>query len=185
MGRSILLLKRFLSLMAGVGALFALTPFWSSWKPSAKVTRDSGPVHVDLNHLAPGQQMTVTWRGKPIWIVRRTPEMIAQLGDEHQLRDPLSFQSHQPSAAQNHLRSIHPEYVVLVGLCTHLGCIPKLTAGTSVMHREGSASFYCPCHGSRFDLAGRVYKNSPASTNLDVPPYHFTASNTLVIGESA
>lgn len=180
-----LFFKRLLGVLTGVGALLALTPFWSSWKPSDKVSRDSGPIKVDLSHLEPGKQMTVMWRGKPIWVLRRTQDMIAELSDEHQLRDPKSLYSHQPMVAQNKLRSINPEYAVLVGLCTHLGCVPKLIDSATLNHRHGAASFYCPCHGSRFDLAGRVYTKSPATTNLEVPPYHFIAADILVLGEEA
>jgi ubiquinol-cytochrome c reductase iron-sulfur subunit len=136
--------------------------------------------------MKPGAtQLTVMWRGKPIWVIRRTPEMIAALDDESRLRDPHSLHSHQPAIANNTLRSINPEYAVLIGLCTHLGCIPRMVTATKVSHSLGSASFYCPCHGSRFDLAGRVYRESPASSNLEVPPYHFMEAHTLVIGEEA
>ena len=178
-----LYLKRLLRILAGVGALFALTPFWASWKPNAKVNRDSGPVTVDLSHLEPGQKINVVWRGKPVWILRRTKEMLSALHNEQYLRDPKSLDSIQPGTAQNTFRSINPEYAVLIGLCTHLGCIPKLAS--SVAAGKNAASFYCPCHGSRFDMAGRVYQKSPASTNLEVPPYHFANATTLVIGENA
>lgn len=186
MDRYASLLKWVLRLLTGIGALFALTPFWASWKPNAKVVRAAGPVSVDLSRLKPGQKVTVVWRGKPIWVLRRTPDMIAQLQDERQLRDPLSHDSHQPITAQNRVRSSNPEYAVLVGLCTHLGCIPKqIAASTDAGHTEKSAGFFCPCHGSRFDLAGRVYKDSPATSNLEVPPYHFRDATMLVIGEEA
>ncbi len=186
MDRYTSLLKWLLRLLTGIGALFALTPFWASWKPNAKVVRAAGPVSVDLSHLEPGQKMTVVWRGKPIWVLRRTPEMIAQLQDEQQLRDPTSHDSHQPIAAHNQFRSLNPEYAVLVGLCTHLGCIPKqIAASAGAAKSSVGAGFFCPCHGSRFDVAGRVYKDSPASSNLEVPPYHFRDATVLVIGEEA
>lgn len=179
-------LKWVLRLTAGIGALFALIPFVSSWKPSAKVQRESGPVSVDLTSMAPGQQKTVMWRGKPIWIIRRTPEMIAQLKNEQFLKDPDSHDSLQPRGALNPFRALNPEYAVLVGLCTHLGCIPKMMAtAAGVKHPSGAAHFFCPCHGSTFDLAGRVYRDAPASTNLEVPPYHFISDHVLMIGEDA
>ncbi|MDP3561929.1 MAG: ubiquinol-cytochrome c reductase iron-sulfur subunit [Legionellaceae bacterium] len=174
----------FIRLLASFGALCALIPFWSSWKPSDKVKAMSGALQVDLSHLEPGQQMTVEWRGKPIWIIRRTPSMLNELKNTQALRDPNSLEVHQPDYARNSFRSIKPEYSVLVGLCTHLGCVPKLKAHMAANHAQNSTGFYCPCHGSRFDMAGRVYKDVPAAYNLEVPPYHFIQDNIIVIGES-
>ena len=160
--------------VGGFGALCALTPFLSSWMPSAKAQASAAPVRVDLAELSPGQHKIVEWQGKPVWIVCRTPQMLSSLSvDDAQLRDPLSRVEQQPAYAQNMFRSIKPEYLVLVGLCTHLGCSP-------VYKPDG---FHCPCHGSRFDMAGRVFKGMPAPINLEVPPYHFINDHVLVIGE--
>lgn len=184
-----------LRVLGGVGALCAFTPFLASWNPSEKIKAASGPIQVDLTHLQPGQQMTVEWRGKPIWIIRRTPAMLKQLNNQQEgLRDPDSRVPQQPAYARNQFRSIKPEYLVLVGLCTHLGCSPLfkpdgVTAQTSMTSlvgdepQQSQGGFYCPCHGSRFDLAGRVYKGVPAPINLEVPPYRFLQEHVLEIGE--
>ena len=161
--------------VGGLGALCALTPFVSSWKPSEKALALGMPIQVYLTDLALGQHKIVEWRGKPIWIVRRTPQMLSSLmSDEAQLSDPFSRVDQQPPYAQNEFRSIKPEYLVLVGLCTHLGCSP-------LCKPDG---FYCPCHGSRFDMAGRVFKGMPAPINLEVPPYRFISDHVIVIGEN-
>ena len=160
--------------LGGVGALCALTPFVSSWMPSAATLEAGKPVHVDLSVLEPGQQMTVEWRGKPVWIIRRTPDMLRALNTQVAgLRDPDSRVDQQPAYAQNAYRSIKPEYLVLVGVCTHLGCTPKYKPD----------GFYCPCHASRFDLSGRVFKSMPAPINLQVPPHRYLSDHVIVIGE--
>ncbi|KTD25532.1 ubiquinol--cytochrome c reductase, iron-sulfur subunit [Legionella maceachernii] len=139
---------------------------------------------VDLSKLEPGQQVTVEWRGKPVWIIRRTKEMLAQInGHDAQLRDPESLVEQQPSYAKNQYRSINPEYLVLVGICTHLGCSPKYTPTKNELGSHWPGGFYCPCHGSTFDLAGRVFKGVPAPINLEVPPYQFISENVIVIGQ--
>lgn len=182
--------RRFLTTSAGalggVGALCALTPFVSSWMPSAKALAAGGPVQVDLSRIEPGQQITVEWRGKPVWIIRRTADMLAQL-DKHvaQLRDPDSHVEQQPVYARNSCRSIRPEYLVLIGLCTHLGCTPKYKPYENDLGSDSPGGFYCPCHGSRFDLSGRVFKSMPAPINMQVPPYRFLNEHTIVIGEDA
>ncbi|WP_133131066.1 ubiquinol-cytochrome c reductase iron-sulfur subunit [Legionella yabuuchiae] len=170
--------------LGGIGALCALTPFISSWMPSAKAQAAGAPVEVDLSKLEPGQQITVEWRGKPVWIIRRTKEMIDSL-DEHDslLRDPKSLVDQQPEYAQNEYRAIKPEYLVLIGICTHLGCIPKYKPYEKELGPEWPGGFYCPCHGSSFDLAGRVFKNVPAPINLAVPPYRFVSDHVIIIGE--
>lgn len=171
--------------VVGAGAaLCALTPFISSWLPSAKAEAAGAPVEVDLSKIEPGQQTIVEWRGKPVWIIRRTPEMLASLDqDAALLRDPESLVEQQPGYAKNHYRSIKPEFLVLIGICTHLGCSPKYKP---VLHELGPnwpGGFFCPCHGSMFDLAGRVFKNVPAPINLAVPPYRFVNDKTIIIGE--
>jgi ubiquinol-cytochrome c reductase iron-sulfur subunit len=175
--------RRFLINTAGVlggcGALCFLTPFVSSLLPNAESSRSSDPIRVDLRDLAPGQRITVLWQGKPVWIIHRTPKMLAALdSDLEYLRDPYSHVDQQPVYARNNHRSINPNYLVLVGVCTHLGCVPVYTPEPS------DTGFYCPCHGSRFDMAGRVFKKAPAPINLAVPPYRFIDEHTLEIGEA-
>ncbi|ETO92301.1 ubiquinol-cytochrome c reductase iron-sulfur subunit [Legionella oakridgensis] len=180
--------RRFLlmttGVLGGIGTLCALTPFITSWMPSAKARAAGAPVEVDLSKLEPGQQVTVEWRGKPVWIIRRTPEMLQHLNEiEGRLRDPNSLVEQQPEYAQNKYRSIKPEYLILVGICTHLGCSPKYKPYEKELGPEWPGGFYCPCHGSSFDLAGRVFKGVPAPINLEVPPYRFVKEHVIVIGE--
>ncbi len=182
--------RRFLAIsvcaIGGIGALCAVTPFVASLMPSVKARDAGGPVHVDLSRMEPGQQQTVAWRGKPVWIIRRTPDMLARLSapDAH-LRDPDSHVEQQPVYAQNQFRAINPEYLVLIGLCTHLGCSPKYKPYEKDLGPDWPGGFYCPCHGSRFDLSGRVFKSMPAPVNMQVPPYRFINKHTIVIGEDA
>jgi ubiquinol-cytochrome c reductase iron-sulfur subunit len=174
------------SILGGIGALFASVPFISSWWPSARTQALGSPVTVDISHLEPGAIMTVVWRGKPIWIVHRTPAMLATLKtDTNLLRDPDSKVDQQPNYADNEYRSIKPEYLILVGICTHLGCIPNYKPQLHQLGPTWPGGFYCPCHGSMYDLAGRVFKNVPAPINLQVPPYHFLNDTTIIIGEGA
>ena len=170
--------------LGGVGALCALTPFVASWMPSAKALAAGGPVQVDLSKMEPGQQVTIEWRGKPVWIIRRTADMLKQLDHaDERLRDPDSTVAQQPTYAKNKYRSIRPDYLVLIGLCTHLGCSPNYKPYEKELGPEWPGGFYCPCHGSSFDLAGRVFKNVPAPINLEVPPYRFLSEHVMVIGE--
>ena len=169
-----------------VGAAFAITPFLASWQPSARAKALGAPVEVDITKLEPGALVKVEWRGKAVYIVHRTPQMLAQLKDmAPRLRDPDSNDSEQPPYAKNPSRAIKPEYLVLVGVCTHLGCAPldRFTPGdvTTGMH-DWPGGFFCPCHGSKFDLAGRVFKDVPAPTNLTVPPYQFLGDTKIQIG---
>lgn len=180
--------RRFLlltsGLLGGVGALGALLPFVASWMPSAKARAAGAPVEVDLSQLEPGQQVTVEWRGKPVWIIRRTPGMIESLAEvNRRLRDPESLVEQQPEYAQNQHRSIQPEYLVLIGICTHLGCVPKYKPNENELGPEWPGGFYCPCHGSSFDMAGRVFKGVPAPINMQVPPYRFVSDHKILIGE--
>lgn len=171
-------------ILGGVGALCASAPFVSSWAPSEKALALAAPVEVDLSALEPGQQVTVAWRGKPVWIIRRTPEMLKSLDLKTEgLRDPDSLAEQQPVYAKNKHRSINPEYLVLIGICTHLGCSPKYVPSPNTLGEEWQGGFYCPCHGSTFDLAGRVFKGVPAPINLEVPPYRYLNEHTIVIGE--
>lgn len=179
--------RRFLltttGVLGGLGAICALAPFVASWMPSAKAQAAGAPVQVDLSTLEPGQQVTVEWRGKPVWIIRRTPHMLQMVkGHDDRLRDPQSLTTQQPEYAQNAFRSIHPEYLVLIGICTHLGCSPKYKPYEKELGPDWPGGFYCPCHGSTFDLAGRVFKGVPAPINLEVPPHHFISKQVVVIG---
>jgi ubiquinol-cytochrome c reductase iron-sulfur subunit len=170
-----------------VGTAFAVTPFIVSMQPSAKAQAAGAPVEVDIAKLEPGQLIRVLWRGKPVWILQRTPEMLKILPTLHdKLRDPLSNESEQPAAASNESRSIKPEIFVAVGVCTHLGCSPTFRPDVAPadLGPEWQGGFFCPCHGSRFDLAGRVYKGVPAPTNLVIPPYHYLSDTRLLIGEN-
>lgn len=171
------------SIVGGIGALFAAIPFISSWWPSAKARAAGAPVEVDISSLEPGQMATVEWRGKPVWIIRRTREVIAELPkNDAQLRDPQSLVEQQPDYAKNEARSRKPDLLVLVGVCTHLGCIPKYTPQLGSLSPDWPGGFYCPCHGSRYDMAGRVYKGVPAPINLEVPPYSYVNEHKIIIG---
>lgn len=179
--------RQFLStgvrILGCLGAVCALVPFVASLKPTRKVLESNGPLEVDLSGLAPGQQITVQWRGKPIWILRRTQAMLAQLNQPNMnLRDPFSKVDQQPAYAKNAWRSVRPEYLVLVGVCTHLGCTPQYKSQDKMFEAD-AGGYYCPCHGSRYDLAGRVYQHAPAPINLEVPPYQFINEHTIVIGD--
>jgi ubiquinol-cytochrome c reductase iron-sulfur subunit len=167
-----------------VGAVFAAVPFIESWSPSERARAAGLPVEVDLTKIEPGQMMTPVWRKTPIYVVRRTPEMIAHVaGHDSDLKDPKSEDSDQPAYAKNTLRSRTEEFLVLIGVCTHLGCLPKQRFSAGELYPSWPGGFFCPCHGSRFDLAGRVFDGSPASTNLRVPRYSYPDPRTLRIGE--
>ncbi len=173
------------SLMGLVAAGFVAFPFLQSWWPSSKTKDQGAPVGVDLSLIPPGGMITVPWRGKPVWIVRRTPQEIASLENDKnhdQLRDPDSAESEQPIAMRNIYRSLNPEYLILVGLCTHLGCIPHYQPQPGSVSPTWRGGFYCPCHGSSYDLAGRVFKGVPAPLNLAVPPYYFENPKKVIIG---
>lgn len=173
------------SVAGGAGLVAAAVPFVTSFEPSERTLAQGGPVEVDLTVLKPGKLQTVEWRGKPVWVLKRTPEMLASLAhDDSLLADPLSKRSEQPAYAKNPLRSVKPELLVLVGICTHLGCIPTFrpTPASPDLGASWPGGFYCPCHGSKFDLAGRVFKNVPAPINLQVPPYEFASADKLIVG---
>jgi ubiquinol-cytochrome c reductase iron-sulfur subunit len=170
----------------GVATVAAGVPFVASMFPSERAKAAGAPVEADISKLAPGERMTVEWRGKPVWIVRRTPEMLDTLKkNADRVSDPQSKKVMQPKYATNEMRSIKPEFLVLVGICTHLGCSPveKFQAQAEAFASDWKGGFFCPCHGSLFDLAGRVYKNKPAPDNLIVPPHKYLADGkTIVIG---
>jgi len=185
--------RRFLtaaaSVVGGAGAAAVAVPFVSSMLPSAKAEAAGAPVEVDISKLETGQLLTVEWRGKPVWIFRRSPEVLANLETlNDSLRDPSSnVLSQQPEYCKNDTRAIRDELMVLVGICTHLGCSPtyRPELAPADLGAEWKGGFFCPCHGSRFDLAGRVFQGVPAPINLQVPPYHFQGDNLVVVGQDA
>jgi ubiquinol-cytochrome c reductase iron-sulfur subunit len=173
-----------------VGAGFTAVPFVGSFLPSERARAAGAPVEADISALKPGEKMTVEWRGKPVWIVRRTPEQLAELPKvDAQLADPKSARKPDeltPVYARNEARSIKPEVLVVVGICSHLGCSPsdKFQPGAQPsLPDDWAGGFLCPCHGSTFDMAGRVYKNKPAPDNLEVPPHMYLSDTRLLIGE--
>ena len=173
----------------GVAAAGVAVPLVMSMLPSARAKAAGAPVEVDISKVEPGMLLTVEWRGKPVWIVNRTKEMLDLLAKhDDQLSDPKSEQPQQPDYCRNATRSIKPEYLVAVGICTHLGCSPseKLKLGSeSGLGADWPGGFFCPCHGSRFDLAARVYKNVPAPINLEIPPHQYLSDAKLLIGVDA
>ena len=173
--------------VTGVGMVFALIPFMRSLLPNALVKALGAPLEVDISDIKMGAIKVIEWRGKPVWIVRRSPDSINQLAtNAAKLADPQSSNAAQPPGIEGDTRALRPEYLVLVGICTHLGCSPlyKPQAGDSEIGADWEGGFFCPCHGSLFDMSGRVYKNMPAPTNLEVPPYKFTDNGSIIIGES-
>jgi len=165
------------------GAGYVVVPFVKSWQPSAKARAAGAPVKINISKIEPGQMITEEWQGKPVFIVRRTKETLDNLKKlNDQLKDPSSAESKQPSFAKNEWRSQKDEYLVLVGICTHLGCSPKHRPGIGEIDASWLGGFFCPCHGSKFDLAGRVFKGVPAPTNLEVPKYYFESDTVLVVG---
>ncbi len=180
--------RRFLTaattVISGVGVAYAASPFICSWFPSTKAQALGAPVKIDVSKLEPGAQLTVEWRGQPVWVIHRTKSMLEKLPQlDSLLRDPTSEQNQQPQYAHNEYRSIKPEYLVLVGICTHLGCVPMYRPDIGSVEPSWQGGFFCPCHGSRFDLAGRVYKGVPAPTNLVVPPYKYASDTVIIVGE--
>jgi ubiquinol-cytochrome c reductase iron-sulfur subunit len=168
-----------------IGVGFAATPFLSSWQPSARAKALGAPIEIDISKLEVGAMLKVEWRGKPVWVLRRTPEMLKQVQNATPLLlDPNSDASVQPDYAKNEDRSAKPEYFVVLGVCTHLGCSPmsKFAAGDVTVSADWPGGFYCPCHGSKFDLAGRVFKGVPAPSNLVVPPYSFLSDGRILVG---
>ena len=185
--------RRFLTAATSVvgvaGVVGIAVPFVGSWNPSAKAKAAGAPVKADISKLEPGQMVVVEWRGKPVYVVRRTEEQIADLDRlDDQLKDPASEISKQPGYIQGVARALRPEYLVVEGLCTHLGCAPKYRPEVGAADLGGDdwlGGFFCPCHGSKFDLSGRVFSGVPASTNLIVPPYSYEGDDVLVIGVDA
>lgn len=173
--------------IGGLGGVAAAVPFVASMLPSERAKSAGAPVEVDISKLAPGQMMTVEWRGKPVWIINRTKEQLASLqATDAKVSDPKSAKNMQPDYCRNETRSIKPEILVAVGICTHLGCSPSekfKTGAESGVDADWAGGFVCPCHGSTFDMAGRVYKSKPAPDNLEVPPHMYLGDARIVIGE--
>ena len=175
----------------GIAGGAAAVPFVASMLPSERAKAAGAPVEADISTLAPGDKLTVEWRGQPVWIVRRTKEMLADIkASDDKVADPESKRKPSeltPEYARNEYRSLKPEYLVVVGICTHLGCSPKdrFAATPEPFAQDWKGGFYCPCHGSLFDLAGRVYKNKPAPDNLKVPPYKFLSDTKILIGDDS
>lgn len=182
--------RRFLTgatvVASGVGAAFVAVPFIKSWQPSARAKAAGAPVEVNLAELEPGAKVTVTWRGKPILVVHRTEEMLKSLdGMADDLRDPDSSANQQPEYCTNESRAIKPKYLVLTSLCTHLGCIPEYKPSAADQPLLKAPGFFCACHGSAYDIAGRVYKGVPAPLNMPIPPHRYVSDRVLLIGEDS
>lgn len=173
------------AIVGGIGTAVAIWPFAASMTPSASAVAAGAPVEVDVSKMQPGQRIREIYRRKPVWIIRRTPEMVKSLSKlTPKLRDPNSEVEQQPAFARNEHRSLNEEFLVLVGVCTHLGCTPAFRPepGAEGLGASWLGGFYCACHGSRFDLAGRVYKNVPANKNLEIPKYYFLSEGRILIG---
>lgn len=167
--------------VGGIGVVATAVPFLSTWNPSARAQSAGAPVEADISKMEDGAQLVVKWRGKPVWIVRRDQAMLDTLPKMNdKLRDPESNESIQPDYCKNATRSIKPEYLVAIGICTHLGCSPSYRPEVTA---DWMGGFYCPCHGSMFDLAARVFKGVPAPTNLVIPPHQYVSDAVLLIGE--
>ncbi|SFH53364.1 ubiquinol-cytochrome c reductase iron-sulfur subunit [Nitrosospira sp. Nsp14] len=184
--------RRFLiaatSIAGGIASIGVATPFVMSMMPSERAKAAGAPVEVDISKLEPGMLLLVEWRGKVVWVLDRTPEMLANLKKlDSQMADPKSEKPQQPAYAKNDTRSIKPEFLVVEGVCTHLGCSPvyRKDIAPADLGADWLGGFFCPCHGSKFDLAGRVYKHVPAPTNLVVPPHVYLSDNLLLIGSDS
>ncbi len=182
--------RRFLiaatTVVGSVGAVYTAVPFLASWMPSERAKAAGAPVEADISKLEDGQMIRVQWRGKPVWILKRNEEMLTALPTlDDRLRDPASVDPQQPEYAQNSTRSIKPEILIAVGICTHLGCSPSFVpeAMPQPYDPDWKGGFFCPCHGSKFDLAGRVYKGVPAPLNLEIPPHRYVSETLVNIGD--
>ena len=182
--------RRFLtaatSVVGAVGAGYVIYPFLASWSPSEKAKAAGAPAEADISKLEPGQMMRVKWRGKPVWVVYRTEQNLRDLSAiVDRLADPNSELPQQPPYCQNEYRSIKPQYLVAIGICTHLGCSPtyRPDVAPADLGPEWVGGFFCPCHGSRFDLAARVYKGVPAPSNMVIPPYQFLSDTQILVGD--
>lgn len=177
-------LRRATTAVGGIGLAAAAVPFAAYWLPSTDVEAAAAPIKIDISKMKPREQLTVPWRGMPIWVISRDQEMLdtlAKLGST--LRDPLSEQDQQPAYCKNTNRSIKPQFLVAIGICTHLGCVPTYRPDAASVGPDWLGGFYCPCHGSKYDLAGRVYENVPAPLNLKIPRHMYVSDTEILIGE--
>lgn len=173
------------SVVGAIGVGFVAVPFLKSWNPSERAKAAGAPVEADISKLEPGQMLRVKWRGKPVWIVHRTQQNLSDLSTlDDQVQDPASEMPQQPEYCTNATRSIKPDYLVAVGICTHLGCSPtyRPEVAPADLGADWKGGFFCPCHGSRFDLAGRVYSGVPAPTNLEIPPHQYLDDKLILVG---
>ena len=176
------------TVVGGVGAAATAVPFISTMTPSAKARAIGAPVEVEIGDLKPGERKIVKWQGKPVWILRRDEASVSELAElNDSVRDPDSEEEQQPDYAQNQYRALKPEYLIVIGLCTHLGCSPTYSTkdGEHDLGADWKGGFFCPCHGSTFDLAGRVFKDVPAPTNLIVPPHQYLSDTRVLIGDDS
>jgi len=177
-----------LTVVGAVGTGYIAVPFLSQMQPSTKAKAAGAPVEIDISKMETGQLIRAAWRGKPVWVLNRTPEVLEILAEQtDKLADPLSLESNQPESSNNEFRSIKPEIFIAVGLCTHLGCSPTFRPeiAPNDLGEDWKGGFFCPCHGSGFDLAGRVFRGVPAPTNLDVPPHHYMSETRIIIGDES
>lgn len=179
-------LRRATSAVGGIGLAAASVPFFSYWMPDAAAEASAAPIKIDISKVKPREQFTVPWRGMPVWIIHRDQQMLDTLSKlDNVLRDPLSEQHQQPSYCKNIHRSIKPQYLIAIGICTHLGCVPTYRPDVNSISPDWLGGFYCPCHGSKYDLAGRVYQNVPAPLNLKIPNHMYLSDTEILIGQDA
>lgn len=179
-------LRRATTAVGGIGLAAASVPFFQYWMPSADTEAAAAPLKIDISAMKPREQLTVPWRGMPVWVIRRDQAMLDTLSKlDSTLRDPLSEQDQQPAYCKNINRSIKPEFYVAIGICTHLGCVPTYRPDVASVDPEWLGGFYCPCHGSKYDLAGRVYKDVPAPLNLKIPRHMYVSDKEILIGQDA
>ena len=177
-------LRRATTVVGGVGLAAASVPFFSYWMPDAETEEAEKPIKIDISAMQPREQRTIPWRGMPIWVIRRDAAMLDSLAkSDPLLRDPLSEQDQQPADCKNIHRSIRPDIFVAIGICTHLGCVPTYRPDIASVTPDWLGGFYCPCHGSKYDLAGRVYQNVPAPLNLKIPPHYYMSETDIMIGD--
>jgi ubiquinol-cytochrome c reductase iron-sulfur subunit len=177
-------LRRATTAVGGIGLAAASVPFISYWMPDAAAEAAAAPIKIDISSLKPRQQLTVPWRGMPIWVIYRDQEMLASLEKlTNTLRDPLCETDQQPDYCKNIHRSIKPEFLVAIGICTHLGCVPTYRPDAASVSADWLGGFYCPCHGSKYDLSGRVFKDVPAPLNLKIMRHMYTSDTEILIGQ--
>lgn len=177
-------LRRATTAVGGIGLAAASVPFFSYWMPSKDTEAAGAPIKVDISKMQPREQFTVPWRGMPIWVIRRDKAMLESLPKlDNFLRDPFCEQDQQPAYCKNGHRSIKPEYFITIGICTHLGCVPTYRPDVASVSPDWEGGFYCPCHGSKYDLAGRVYQNVPAPLNLKIPRHMYVDDDHILIGQ--